>query len=75
MKRPLHRPRRKEELPPSKYDFPILYPVEAEEKPSKTASAVKEMSKVAEKVTYHVKQAFRKIIPRRSRVNRQRQRS
>lgn len=26
------RPRRKEELPPSKYDFPILYPVDEDEK-------------------------------------------
>lgn len=75
MKRPLHRPRRKEELPPSKYDFPVLYPVETDEKVSKTATAVKEMSKVAEKVSYHVKNAFRKIMPRRSRVSRQRQRS
>lgn len=74
MKRPLARPRRKEELPASKYDFPVLYPVETEEKASKTASAVKEVSKVADRMTYHVKQAIRKIVPRRRRVAKQRQR-
>lgn len=71
------RPRRKEYLPPSKYDFPILYkdPEDENAKPSKTVAAVKEVAKVAEQVTFHVKKAIRKMIPRRSRTRRQRQRS
>ena len=66
-----HRPRRKEELPPSKYDFPVLYPVNEDDKPAKTS----EVAAVTQKVTYHVKQTIRKIMPRRSRVCKQRQRS
>lgn len=66
-----NRPRRKEELPPGKYDFPVLYPVNTEEKAAKTS----EVAAVTQKVTYHVKQTIRKIMPRRSRVCRQRQRS
>lgn len=71
------RPRRKEMLPPSKYDFPVLYkdPEETAAKPGRAAATIREVSKVAEQVTYHVKKAFRKIMPRRSRVRRQRQRS
>ncbi len=71
------RPRRKEMLPPSKYDFPVLYkdPEETSAKPGRAAATIREVSKVAEQVTYHVKKAFRKIMPRRSRVRRQRQRS
>lgn len=69
------RPRRKEELPPSKYDFPILYPVDEDEKDKgKKQTAVQEVSKVAEQVTHHVKEAFKKIMPGRKRVKKQRQR-
>lgn len=66
------RPRRKEELPPSKYDFPILYPVDEDEKPKKAQkSAVREMS---EAVVEQVKTVVGKLIPvRRVRVKRQRQ--
>lgn len=67
------RPRRKEELPPSKYDFPILYPVDEEEKKVEK-SAVQEVVKVAGHVTDCVKKVIQKVIPRsRVRVKRQRQ--
>lgn len=66
------RPRRKEELPPSKYDFPILYPVDEDEKPKNAQkSMVREMS---ETVVEQIKTAVSKFIPvRRVRVKRQRQ--
>ncbi len=65
------RPRRKEELPPSKYDFPILYPVDEDEKtPQK--SVVREVSSA---VVEQVKTVVHKLMPvRRVRVKRQRQR-
>lgn len=71
-----HRPRRKEELPPSKYDFPILYPVDEEEKNKEVkTTAVQEAVKFAERV---VQTVIRKVsAPRREkprvRVRRQRQ--
>lgn len=70
------RPRRKEELPPSKYDFPILYPVDDDEKKKEKKSPVAEVVKVAEQVTDCVKRVFQKVVPRRSnvRVKRSRQR-
>ncbi len=68
------RPRRKEELPPSKYDFPILYPVDEDEKEQNNDSAMQEVVKAAGRVTNHVKEVIRKVIPRsRMRVKRQRQ--
>lgn len=68
------RPRRKEELPPSKYDFPILYPVDEDEKKTEKSSAVQEVVKVADRMTDCVKKVFQKVIPRsRVRVKRQRQ--
>ena len=70
------RPRRKEELPPSKYDFPILYPVDEEDKQTPKASPVKDVVKVAEQVSGCVKKVIQKVFPRsRMRVKRQRQRS
>ncbi|MBO4520926.1 MAG: pentapeptide repeat-containing protein [Alphaproteobacteria bacterium] len=71
-----HRPRRKEELPPSKYDFPILYPVDEEEKDKeekKTAvqEAVKFAGKVVQKVIQKV--SFPRRQKSRLRVKRQRQ--
>ena len=70
------RPRRKEELPPSKYDFPILYPVDEEDKQTPKASPVKDVVKVAEQVSGCVKKVIQKVFPRsRVRVKRQRQRS
>ncbi len=70
------RPRRKEELPPSKYDFPILYPVDEEDKQAPKASPVKDVVKVAEQVSGCVKKVIQKVFPRsRVRVKRQRQRS
>ena len=66
-----HRPRPKEELPPSKYDFPVLYPVNEEETPQKTS----EVANVTQQVTYHVKKTIKKLMPRRSRVCKIRQRS
>lgn len=70
------RPRRKEELPPSKYDFPILYPVDEDErKTAKQENAEGEVAKVARQVTRCVTNAIKKVIPvRRARVKRQRQR-
>lgn len=76
-----HRPRPKIELPPSKYDFPILYPVDEDEKKQrqnneKTAvTAVQAVVKATENV---VKKVMEKVIPRRRaaprvRVKRQRQ--
>ncbi|MBR1778628.1 MAG: pentapeptide repeat-containing protein [Alphaproteobacteria bacterium] len=73
-----HRPRPKIELPPSKYDFPILYPVDEEEKKTvkEKSTAVQEVVKAAENV---VKKVMEKVIPRRQparsrmRVKRQRQ--
>ena len=77
-----HRPRRKEELPPSKYDFPILYPVDEEEKktekePEQTekTAAVQEVVKVAGRV---VRSVMQRMAPHRRpstrvRVKRQRQ--
>ena len=68
------RPRRKEELPPSKYDFPILYPVDEDEKKTEKTSAMQEVAKVAGQMTDCVKKVFQKVIPRpRVRVKRQRQ--
>lgn len=68
------RPRRKEELPPSKYDFPILYPVDEDEKKPEKTSAMQEVAKVAGQMTDCVKKVFQKVIPRsRVRVKRQRQ--
>lgn len=68
------RPRRKEELPPSKYDFPILYPVDEDEKKQEKASPMREVVKVAGQMTDCVKKVFQKVIPRsRARVKRQRQ--
>lgn len=68
------RPRRKEELPPSKYDFPILYPIEEVEKKQENNSAVQEVVKAAGKMTDCVKKVIQKVIPRsRVRVKRQRQ--
>lgn len=75
------RPRRKEELPPSKYDFPILYPVDEEEKQQKQVkeervTAVQAVVKVTENV---VKKVMEKVVPHRQssrsrmRVKRQRQ--
>lgn len=70
------RPRRKEELPPSKYDFPILYPVDEEEKKKiqpQHNSSVQEMTRAAGEA---VKNVWKKIVPRRrGRVSKQRQRS
>lgn len=70
------RPRRKEELPPSKYDFPILYPVDEDEKKKiqpQHKSSVQEMTKAAGEA---VKNVWKKIMPRRrGRVSKQRQRS
>lgn len=71
-----HRPRKKIELPPSKYDFPVLYPVDEPEK-----KKVKEEKSVVRQMTDAVKQqvsgVIRKILPSRGRVKvkRQRQRS
>ena len=68
------RPRRKEELPPSKYDFPILYPVDEDEKKTEKSSAVQDVVKIADRMTDCVKKVFQKVIPRsRVRVKRQRQ--
>ena len=68
------RPRRKEELPPSKYDFPILYPVDEDEKKPEKTSAMQEVVKVADRMTDCVKKVFQKVVPRsRVRVKRQRQ--
>lgn len=70
------RPRRKEELPPSKYDFPILYPIDEDEKKKiqpQQKSSVQEMTKAAGDA---VKNVWKKIMPRRgARVSKQRQRS
>lgn len=70
------RPRRKEELPPGKYDFPILYPVDDDEKKKEKKSPVAEVVRVAEQVTDCVRRVFQKVVPRRSnvRVKRSRQR-
>ncbi len=72
-----HRPRPKIELPPSKYDFPILYPVDEEQKEpvqQEKATAVQAVVKATENV---VKKVMEKVIPRRQpsrmRVKRQRQ--
>ena len=66
------RPRRKEELPPSKYDFPILYPVDEDEKAKlQPKSVVREVSSA---VVEQVKTVVHKLIPaRRVRIKRQRQ--
>ena len=67
------RPRRKEELPPSKYDFPILYPVDEDEKAKLQPKSV--VREVSEAVVEQVKTVVHKLIPvRRMRVKRQRQR-
>ena len=69
------RPRRKEELPPSKYDFPILYPVDEDERKAAQEAVQGEVAKVAKQVTRCVTNAIKKVIPvRRARVKRQRQR-
>lgn len=73
-----HRPRKKIELPPSKYDFPVLYPVDEPEK-----KKVKEEKSVVRQMTDAVKEqitgVIRKLMPSRGRVRvkrqRQRQRS
>lgn len=66
------RPRRKEELPPSKYDFPILYPVDEDEKAKTQQKSV--MREVSDAVVEQVKTVVHKLIPvRRARVKRQRQ--
>lgn len=68
------RPRRKEELPPSKYDFPILYPVDEDEKKQEKSSPMQEVAKVAGQMTDCVKKVFQKVVFRpRVRVKRQRQ--
>ena len=69
------RPRRKEELPPSKYDFPILYPVDEDERQAAQEAARSEVAKVARQVTRCMTNVIKKVIPvRRARVKRQRQR-
>ncbi len=69
------RPRRKEELPPSKYDFPILYPVDEDERKTAQEAAQGDVAKVARQVTQCVTNVIKKVIPvRRARVKRQRQR-
>lgn len=66
------RPRRKEELPPSKYDFPILYPVDEDEKAKLQPKSV--VREVSDAVVEQVKTVVHKLIPvRRMRVKRQRQ--
>ena len=76
-----HRPRRKEELPPSKYDFPILYPVDEEDKEKhqslqeEKATAVQAVVNTAERVVRSVMQKIplRHRSSPRLRVKRQRQ--
>ncbi|MBR4127812.1 MAG: pentapeptide repeat-containing protein [Alphaproteobacteria bacterium] len=73
-----HRPRRKEELPPSKYDFPILYPVDEDEKKppqEEKATAVQAVVNTAGRV---VRSVMQRMVPHRRpstriRVKRQRQ--
>ena len=78
-----HRPRRKEELPAGKYDFPILYPVEEREKdqqePSresqKPARESVSVSGLVKKVMNTVKAAPRRFSRVRVKRQRQKQRS